>query len=81
MSASRWSIPAIHAIELIARDDDGHQRCDVRRNNMLDVTYRAIILRDDVGQGGAADLSLPMGYDSPQSIWRSRTMGAGTSLK
>ena len=34
----------IHSIELTAEDSDGHQRCDIRRNNMLDVKYRAISL-------------------------------------
>lgn len=38
----------IHAIELCAKDSDGKQRCDIRRNNMLDVTYRQIILPTDV---------------------------------
>lgn len=35
---------AFHAVELTARDDDGGQRCDIRRNNMDDVTYRRIEL-------------------------------------
>lgn len=34
----------IHAVELIAKDVDGHQRCDIRRNNMQDVAYRMIDL-------------------------------------
>jgi len=34
----------IHAIELTAKDSDGRQRCDIRRNNMLDVTYHPINL-------------------------------------
>lgn len=38
----------IHAIELIAKDHNGRQRCDIRRNNMLDVTYRAISLPANV---------------------------------
>ena len=38
----------IHAIELTAKDANGQQRCDIRRNNMLDVTYRAISLPEDV---------------------------------
>lgn len=38
----------IHAIELTAKNSDGQQRCDIRRNNMLDVTYRAIRLPEDV---------------------------------
>lgn len=32
----------LHALELTAKDIDGQQRCDIRRNNMLDVKYRAI---------------------------------------
>lgn len=38
---------AIHAVELTANDDSGHQRCDIRRNNMADVTYRTIELPRD----------------------------------
>ncbi len=38
----------ICAIELSAKDGDGQQRCDIRRNNMLDVTYRTISLPADV---------------------------------
>lgn len=38
---------AIHAVELIARDH-GHQRCDIRRNNMVDVAYHPIHLPDEV---------------------------------
>ncbi len=38
----------IHAIELTATDATGQQRCDIRRNNMLDVTYSAITLPDNV---------------------------------
>lgn len=33
-----------HAVEIIAREPDGSQRCDVRRNNMADVEYRAASL-------------------------------------
>lgn len=33
-----------HAVELIAREPDGAQRCDVRRNNMADVEYRRATL-------------------------------------
>jgi len=33
-----------HAVELIAKDADGTQRCDIRRNNMADVEYREITL-------------------------------------
>ena len=40
----------IHAIELIATDD-GQQRCDIRRNNMMDVKYRAIVLPENVTAG------------------------------
>lgn len=31
---------AIHAVELLAQEEDGAQRCDIRRNNMNDVVYR-----------------------------------------
>ncbi len=34
----------VHAIELLARDSDGGQRCDIRRNNMSDVSYQSIAL-------------------------------------
>jgi glutathione synthase/RimK-type ligase-like ATP-grasp enzyme len=33
-----------HSVELAARDSDGTQRCDIRRNNMDDVAYRPIRL-------------------------------------
>ncbi len=36
-----------HAIELIAKDD-GRQRCDIRRNNMVDVKYRSIRLPEGI---------------------------------
>lgn len=39
---------AIHAVEMSARDADGDQRCDVRRNNMADVRYRSIALPECV---------------------------------
>lgn len=38
----------IHAFELTAKDSRGQQRCDIRRNNMLDVTYRTIKIPHDV---------------------------------
>lgn len=34
----------IHAVELLAAEKDGSQRCDIRRNNMEDVGYRLIEL-------------------------------------
>jgi glutathione synthase/RimK-type ligase-like ATP-grasp enzyme len=34
----------MHAVELIAREPDGSQRCDIRRNNMDDVAYRSVTL-------------------------------------
>ncbi len=37
-----------HAVELLASDSDGAQRCDIRRNNMLDVRYRDTEVPDDV---------------------------------
>ena len=41
----------IHAVELLAGDRPGEQRCDIRRNNMTDVTYRPILLPEDVVSG------------------------------
>ncbi|HEV3439739.1 MAG TPA: ATP-grasp domain-containing protein [Gemmata sp.] len=38
----------LHAVELTAREPDGSQRCDIRRNNMDDVAYRPTTLPDDV---------------------------------
>lgn len=38
----------LHAFELTAMDNEGQQRCDIRRNNMLDVKYRAITVPQDV---------------------------------
>ena len=35
---------AMHAFELLAHDPSGRQRCDIRRNNMQDVEYRAVNL-------------------------------------
>lgn len=32
----------VHAVELIAKEPDGSQRCDIRRNNMDDVKYRVV---------------------------------------
>lgn len=34
----------IHAVELTAADEDGNQRCDIRRNNMADVAYKSTTL-------------------------------------
>ncbi len=34
----------MHAAELIAKDSNGQQRCDIRRNNMEDVQYRCVTL-------------------------------------
>ena len=39
---------AIHAVELTANDDEGQQRCDIRRNNMQDVSYRVTQLPGEV---------------------------------
>lgn len=41
----------IHAVELLAGDKPGEQRCDIRRNNMTDVSYRAITLPAEVEAG------------------------------
>ena len=38
----------IHAVELLACDAVGKQRCDIRRNNMSDVAYRPISLPTEV---------------------------------
>ena len=38
----------IHAVTLKAQDDDGSQRCDIRRNNMEDVKYSGIQLPPDI---------------------------------
>jgi hypothetical protein len=38
----------VHAVELTAKELDGSQRCDIRRNNMNDVTYRIVTLPSDV---------------------------------
>ncbi len=40
----------IHAVELIATEDGGTQRCDIRRNNMADVTYRPITLPSTIAE-------------------------------
>jgi len=37
-----------HAVELVAKERDGSQRCDIRRNNMDDVNYRLTTLPTDV---------------------------------
>ena len=41
----------IHAVELLAEDKLGEQRCDIRRNNMSDVIYQSISLPDSVEAG------------------------------
>ena len=41
----------IRAVELLAGDKPGEQRCDVRRNNMSDVSYRLISLPAEVEAG------------------------------
>lgn len=37
-----------HVVELLAADETGNQRCDIRRNNMEDVTHRQIELPEEV---------------------------------
>lgn len=32
----------LHAVELVAKDADGQQRCDIRRDNMDDVKYKPV---------------------------------------
>lgn len=34
----------IHAVELLGQEENGSQRCDIRRNNMEDVSYRPVRL-------------------------------------
>ena len=41
----------VHAVKLFAQDADGSQRCDIRRNNMDDVTYQAVELPVEVETG------------------------------
>jgi hypothetical protein len=41
----------MHAVALFAADKAGDQQCDVRRNNMSDVTYKLIELPETVKQG------------------------------
>ncbi|MCI0541276.1 MAG: hypothetical protein L0Z50_39250, partial [Verrucomicrobiales bacterium] len=38
----------IHAVEMLAEDESGTQRCDIRRNNMQDVRYQTISLPVEV---------------------------------
>ncbi|MCB9949717.1 MAG: hypothetical protein H6824_01905 [Planctomycetaceae bacterium] len=40
----------IHAVVLKANDDEGMQRCDIRRNNMDDVDYSVINLPGEIQQ-------------------------------
>ena len=39
------------AVKLVAKNPDGSQRCDIRRNNMVDVVHSQIDLPDDVAAG------------------------------
>ena len=41
----------VHAVEMFAPDEDGKQRCDVRRDNMEHVVYREVSLPDQVELG------------------------------
>jgi len=41
----------IHAVALFANDQNGRQRCDIRRNNMSDVRYSKVELPKEVGAG------------------------------
>ena len=38
----------VHAVELLANDASGKQRCDIRRNNMADVSYQPIRLPPEI---------------------------------
>ncbi|MEJ0000911.1 MAG: hypothetical protein WDO13_18135 [Verrucomicrobiota bacterium] len=40
----------IHVVALFASDATGNQRCDIRRNNMADVSYKQIELPDRIRQ-------------------------------
>jgi glutathione synthase/RimK-type ligase-like ATP-grasp enzyme len=42
---------ALTAVKLVAKESDGTQRCDIRRNNMVDVTHSPIDLPDHVASG------------------------------
>jgi len=41
----------IHAVELVALEPHGSQRCDIRRNNMEDVSYRLVTLPAQIERG------------------------------
>ena len=47
----------LHAIGLTAREPDGSQRCDIRRNNMEDVSYHPVDLPAPVRSGLASLLA------------------------
>jgi hypothetical protein len=51
----------IEAVELTAVDDDGQQRCDIRRKNMTDVSYRRL---EAIPQSVRTGLSNLMSYYS-----------------
>jgi glutathione synthase/RimK-type ligase-like ATP-grasp enzyme len=38
----------LHAVELLAQEPDGEQRCDIRRNNMDDVIYRKVAVPEAI---------------------------------
>lgn len=40
----------IHAVSLVAPDSSGEQRCDIRRDNMVDVIYSSVKLPESVQQ-------------------------------
>lgn len=40
----------MHAVSLIAHDKPGEQRCDIRRNNMSDVSYESVTLPENITQ-------------------------------
>jgi hypothetical protein len=40
-----------HAVSLKAREPDGTQRCDIRKNNMDEVVYKEVALPGDVARG------------------------------
>lgn len=39
------------AVKLVAKETDGKQRCDIRRNNMVDVTHSQIELPAQIASG------------------------------
>ena len=73
----------VHTVTLTARESDGSQRCDIRRNNMEDVKYQEIALPPDVSQklsmlSTLLTLLLMAAKTLEQLIWRLGLTGIGT---